>query len=155
MEAETGNSEILEDQRIRMNPPPDTESPSPPLDTEDLKVLQDTKSQTTRTSSAVNVMRKDTTKVTVQGFRRRSPKRSSSRRRRKSSWKHGTIQTLLLLTQSQMMKEPTFIIEKILPHPFRNNTNIMLILRLPVLNSRVWPWFPMKVSRTMRKNREI
>ena len=83
-----------------MNPPPDTKNLSLPLDTDDLKVLQDTEIQTTRTSSAMSVTSKGITKVTTQGFRRRIPKRSSSRKRRKASWILGMIRTPLKLTQS-------------------------------------------------------
>ena len=90
-----------------MNPPPDKESPSLPLDTEDLKLPPVTESQITKTSSDMSAMNKVTTKVTVQGFIRKIPKISSSRRRRKASWQHETIQTLLMLTQSHMMKEKT------------------------------------------------
>ena len=68
-----------------MNPFLDTESLSPPLDTEDLKLLRDTKSQITKTASAMSEMNKGTTKVNVQGFRRRSPKRSLAKKRRRVS----------------------------------------------------------------------
>ena len=88
-----------------MNLSPDTEGQNPPLDTEDLKVLQEIESQTTKTSSALNVTSKGTTKMIAQSFRRRSPKRSLARKRRKVSWLHGMIMTHLKLTQNQMMKE--------------------------------------------------
>ena len=88
-----------------MNLPPDTEGQNPPLDTEDLKALQETESQTTKTSSAMNVTSKGTTIVIAQSFRRKSPKRSLARKRRKVSWLHEMILTHLKLTQNQMMKE--------------------------------------------------
>ena len=57
-----------------MNLPSDTKGQNPPLDTEDLKVLQETECQTTKTSSAMNVTSKDTTKVIAQSFRRKAQK---------------------------------------------------------------------------------
>ena len=90
-----------------MNPPPDREGQNPPLDTEDLKALQEAESQITRTSSAMNATSKDTTRVIAQSFRRKSPEESLARKRRKVSWLHGMTLTHLKLTQNQMMREQT------------------------------------------------
>ena len=49
-----------------MNPPLDTESLSPPLDIEGLKLRLVTESQTTETLSAICAMNRGTTKVIVQ-----------------------------------------------------------------------------------------
>ena len=86
-----------------MNPPPDTEGQNPPLDTEDLKALQEAESQTTKTSSAMNVTSKDTTRVIAQSFRGKSPKRSLARKRRKVSW---------TLPRSKLFKRCQFLRQK-------------------------------------------
>ena len=81
-------SETPEEQEMTLNNPLDTENP------------------VTESLLAMNAINKVTTKVSVQGFRRRNIKGSSVRRRRKVLWQHGTTLNLLKTEQKQKMNKP-------------------------------------------------
>ena len=66
----------------------------------------DTKYQVIESLPAMNAINKVTTKVSVQGFRRRNIKGSSLRRRRKVLWQHGMTLNLLNMEQNQKMNKP-------------------------------------------------